>query len=90
MRFSPAKVGEACLSLSLTTSNQGKSETGSVTLLGGTKSAAKARFSGTFTKSLTFPTATTASLTGSLVGSGKSPKKARPLTADCKALEPQL
>ena len=90
MRFSPASVGIACLGITINTSNQGKSETGSFTLLGGTKSAAKARFAGTFTKSLTFPTGNTASVTGSLAGSGKSPKKARPLTADCKALQPQL
>jgi len=90
MRFSPASVGTACLSISITTSNQGKNESGSFTLLGGTASAAKARFSGTFTKSLTFPTQNTANVNGTLIGSGKSPKKARPLTADCKALVPQL
>lgn len=91
MRFAQAKIGDACLTFSLTSGSSGATESGSFSLVGGTKAAATSRFTGTFTKTLQQTgTAGAISVSGSMSGQGKVDKPARPLNADCQALIGQL
>ncbi len=90
IRFNQAKLGQACLTFTSNVTNQGANDSGTFILVGGTKAAAKMRFSGTFSETLVFGPSNTATFSGSLSGKGKYPKSARPLNAECKALEPQL
>jgi hypothetical protein len=74
-------LGEACMKLETTVTNGGANETGTFTLVGGTKIAGKARFAGTYSGSQG-PTG----FTGTLNGKGKLGKSLRPHNADCKAI----
>jgi len=89
LRFSQGPLGDACLTWSSTVSATTNAETGDFSLVGGTKLAARARMTGTYsgTKS---QTGTNATVTGSITVSGKVGKPARGLNADCQALAPQL
>ena len=89
LRFDQGKLGDACFTWSSTVSNNGNTENGSFSLAGGTKLAARARMSGTYsgTKSQTGQNAT---VTGTLSVTGKVGKPARGLTSECQALVPQL
>lgn len=89
VRFAQGKLGNACLTWNSSVTNNGNNETGSFTLAGGTKLAARARFTGTYagTKS---QVGTTATVTGTITASGKVGKPARGLTPDCQALVGQL
>lgn len=90
LSFSQAKLGQACLTLSSTPTSAGRAESGTFALIGGTKIAARMRFSGSYTQ-VVQPTGTnTSTYTGSLSGQGKYPKSARPLNADCASLQPLL
>jgi hypothetical protein len=90
LRFDQAKLGLACLNLSANVTDNGRNQSGTFTLVGGTKIAASVRFSGTWTQALQSTGASTTSFTGNITGQGTYPKSARPLNADCKSLQPQL
>jgi hypothetical protein len=89
LRFSQGKLGDACLTWNSTVSNNGNTESGSFSLAGGTKLAARSRMSGTYTGTKT-QTGMTATVTGTITVSGKVGKPARGLTPECSALVPQL
>jgi hypothetical protein len=81
LKFNGGVLGEACLKVTTKVTNGGNNETGTFTLVGGTKVAGRARFSGTYTGA-----AAASGYTGKLSGKGKLGKPARPHNADCKAI----
>lgn len=74
-------LGEACLKIETSITNGGANETGTFTLIGGTKVAGRARLSGTYSGA-----AGPSGFTGRLNGKGKLGKSLRPHNADCKAI----
>jgi hypothetical protein len=90
LRFTPAKIGDACLTFNSNVTNRGSNEQGNFTLVGGTKAAARGRFSGDYQLIVTQTAPNTATITGLINGSGKVGKPARGLSADCQTLAAQL
>jgi hypothetical protein len=89
IRFGQGKLGDACLTWNSTVSNNGNTENGSFNLVGGTKLAATARMTGSYTGTKT-QTGVNATVTGTVTVSGKVGKPAKGLTSECQALAPQL
>ncbi len=89
--FSKGSFGVACLSWESKVSNNGNTETGSFILIGGTKLAARSRFSGTFTGNKTQAgPGQPSTVNGTIKLAGKVGKPTRAMNADCKSLAAQL
>ena len=90
IRFAKRQLGIACVSFSSASSNNERTENGTFTLVGGTRASKRARFSGAFTQTAQDTSSNSSPVSGTITGTLKFNKKKRPLSADCRALLPQL